>query len=386
MNFGEQETKAKGPSKKGFYTIGTVGVLMGMWLFYSSNKAAPVQAKQEERLDMRSGRQKDLEPPPAPQPPKLPQAESPRPEPARQRATRPPEKSAEQKMKEKVRLAAHYAPAMVPGVGTDGRRMERASVDDGDLPREPMPGRQVVDLPSAYGNRGRNGGGNVWTNDFYQRGEGQVGVLQRATSPYVIHPGWKIPARLIDPINTDTPGQITAEVVQDVKDSVTGRHTLIPYGSKIVGSYDTRMGYGQERLPTAWDWLILPNGDRMSLGAMPGADRTGVAGLPVDVDNHLWSTAGRSLLLTMTGAAADLAMRGGMGGGGRYGLDDAFRREGGRNLDRQSQDMWGRGRHRPPTGTAESGGVFLLQVTAPMTFPGPYQDVALEGSDYAMDE
>lgn len=71
-------------------------------------------------------------------------------------------------------------------------------------------------------------------------------------------------------------------------------------------------------------------------------------------------------------------------GGSGYGLDDAFQREGGRELGRQGRRIFEWGNNRPPTLTAESGDIFLVQVTAPLVFPGPYNDGSEEGSEYAL--
>ena len=44
-----------------------------------------------------------------------------------------------------------------------------------------------------------------------------------------------IPAALITGIRSDLPGMITVQVTQNVYDSVTGRHLLIPQGSRLIG-------------------------------------------------------------------------------------------------------------------------------------------------------
>lgn len=405
LNFGdtEQEEWGQRPSRRGFYTIGLVAGLMIGWLLYARFFAPPPRRPvAEAALRLTNAAPRPIQPPielqqrqvpprPKPQPETQPQA---RPQAA---PVRPKEESEEQKMRRKMRLLAHYSRPTAVGAGMDGRRLTQqqhvqptspTQVDDTDLPHEPVPHRQVLEVPSVVGNNNGNRyrtasvdtPGSVWTNAFYRRGSGHAGVLQQPPSPFVIRRGWKIPARLDDPINTDTPGQITATVVHDIKDSVTGRYTLIPAGSQLVGAYDTRVLYGQQRVPTAWDQINFPNGTFMSLAAMPGADQTGVAGIPATVNNHLWSTASRALLLTITGAGSSLALRSGVTGGFNYGLDDALRLEGGRELGRESRRVFERGYNRPPTLTAKSGDIFLVQVTQNLVFPGPYED----GEQYGM--
>ncbi len=398
LTFGDTEQHEWGqqPSRRGFYAMGLVALLMIGWLIYARVfLPVPQRPVAEAAVRLTNGLQRPLQPPPEPEPQKS-QAQKPqaqRTEPDTRPAARPQEESDEQKMHRKMRLLAHYSRPTAMGVGSDGRRLSQhqpplqTEVNDSDVPRESVPHQQVLEVPPVRGST-ENGDrqayadarGRTWTREFYEQGSGHFGVVHKAVSPYVIRRGWKIPARLDDPITTDTPGQITATVVQDIKDSATGKYTLIPKGSQLVGAYDTRVLYGQERIPSAWDQLNFPNGDWMSLAAMPGADRTGQAGIPGEVNNHLWSAAGRSLLLTVTGAGSSLAIRGGLGGGYGYGLDDALRREGGRELGRQGRRVFERGYNRPPTITAKPGDIFLVQVTQNLVFSGPYS----EGEGYEL--
>src|SRR3546814_3697838 len=56
-------------------------------------------------------------------------------------------------------------------------------------------------------------------------------------SPYIVQAGSVIPAALITGIQSDLPGQIAAQVTQNVYDSPTGRILLIPQGSRLIGEY-----------------------------------------------------------------------------------------------------------------------------------------------------
>jgi type IV secretion system protein VirB10 len=98
--------------------------------------------------------------------------------------------------------------------------------------------------------------------------------------------GTQIPGVLITGINSDLPGQILGQVSQNTFDSVTGKYLLIPQGTKIVGEYDSRIGYGQERVLIVWTRLLFPNGKSLSLEGMPGVDMSGYAGLADKVNNH----------------------------------------------------------------------------------------------------
>ena len=50
-----------------------------------------------------------------------------------------------------------------------------------------------------------------------------------------------IPAALITGIRSDLPGQIAAQVTEDVFDSPTGKILLIPQGSRLIGQYDAQI-------------------------------------------------------------------------------------------------------------------------------------------------
>jgi type IV secretion system protein TrbI len=62
--------------------------------------------------------------------------------------------------------------------------------------------------------------------------------LQTTPSPYEILAGTSIAASLITGLNSDLPGDVTAQVTENVYDTVTGQILLIPQGSKLIGSYD----------------------------------------------------------------------------------------------------------------------------------------------------
>src|SRR3546814_9546021 len=78
--------------------------------------------------------------------------------------------------------------------------------------------------------------------------------------PHILQAGSIIPAALITGIRSDLPGQITAQVTQNVYDSPTGRILLIPQGARLIGDYDAEVSAGQTRVLLAWTRLILPDG------------------------------------------------------------------------------------------------------------------------------
>ena len=89
-------------------------------------------------------------------------------------------------------------------------------------------------------------------------------------------------------INSDLPGQIMAQVSQNIYDTATGRYLLIPQGCKVIGTYDHQVLQGQQRVLVVWHRLIYPDASSVNLGEMPGADASGYAGFKDKVDTHFW--------------------------------------------------------------------------------------------------
>jgi type IV secretion system protein VirB10 len=98
---------------------------------------------------------------------------------------------------------------------------------------------------------------------------------REAVRKYEIKTGTVIPGVMVSGINSDLPGNLIAQVSQNVYDTATGGSLLIPQGSKLYGVYDSRVVYGQLRVLIAWNCVIFPDGSSVTLGAMPGADLAG---------------------------------------------------------------------------------------------------------------
>ena len=126
-------------------------------------------------------------------------------------------------------------------------------------------------------------------------------------SPNILQAGAVISAALITGIRSDLPGQITAQVTENVYDSPTGRILLIPQGTRIVGQYDNNVGFGQRRILLVWNRLIFPNGRSIVLERQPGADVQGFAGLQDGIDYHWWDLAKAAGLSTLLSVGAELA-------------------------------------------------------------------------------
>ncbi|MGL4490390.1 MAG: TrbI/VirB10 family protein [Rhizobiaceae bacterium] len=125
-------------------------------------------------------------------------------------------------------------------------------------------------------------------------------------SPHVLQAGAVIAAALITGIRSDLPGQITAQVTEQVYDSPTGRILLVPQGTRIIGQYDSDVQFGQNRVLLVWNRLIFPNGRSIVLERQPGTDTQGFAGLQDGVDYHWWDLAKAAGLSTLLSIGAEL--------------------------------------------------------------------------------
>jgi type IV secretion system protein VirB10 len=130
--------------------------------------------------------------------------------------------------------------------------------------------------------------------------------LENPASRYVVQAGAVIPAALITGIRSDLPGQVTAQVTENVYDSPSGRFLLIPQGAKLVGAYDSQISFGQDRILLVWTRLIMPNGRSIVLERQPGADTQGLTGLEDGVDQHWSRLAMAAALSTVLGVGAEL--------------------------------------------------------------------------------
>ncbi|MDP9968942.1 type IV secretion system protein VirB10 [Variovorax paradoxus] len=133
------------------------------------------------------------------------------------------------------------------------------------------------------------------------------GSLQLPASPYQVMAGTIIPAALVTGINSDLPGQVIATVAEAVYDTVTGRHLLIPQGSRLIGRYDSQVAFGQRRVLLVWMRLILPDTSSVALDRLPGIDPAGYAGLEDGVDWHWDRILAGAAVSTLLGVGAELA-------------------------------------------------------------------------------
>ena len=135
--------------------------------------------------------------------------------------------------------------------------------------------------------------------------------VQRPRSPYQLMAGSVIAAALITGLNSDLPGQVVAQVTEDVYDTVSGRFLLVPQGTRLIGKYDSRIAYGQERVLLIWTRLVMPDGSSIFLDKLPATDTEGYAGIEDGVDYHTWRLLKGVVLSSLLGISSELAANNG---------------------------------------------------------------------------
>ena len=177
----------------------------------------------------------------------------------------------------------------------------------------------------------------------------------RLTAPagrYVVSAGSTIAAALITGLSSDLPGQVVAQVTEDVFDTVTGHTRLIPQGTRLIGVYDARVSYGQSRALVVWTRLIFPDGRSLDLDRMVGTDAAGQSGLTERVDNHTGKLLMAGLLSTLFGVGANAATT---GGGDNADIAFAIRESTGRSVESAGDKIVSRQLDVQPTITVRPG-------------------------------
>jgi type IV secretion system protein VirB10 len=134
--------------------------------------------------------------------------------------------------------------------------------------------------------------------------------IQDPVSPYEVMAGTLISASLITGLQSDLPGLVVAQVTQNVYDTVSGKILLIPQGSRLVGTYDSVIAFGQSRALLVWQRIIMPDGSSIQIDNLPATDTAGYSGLEDQVDYHTWQLLKGVAISTLLGVGSELAING----------------------------------------------------------------------------
>ncbi|MFT9073234.1 TrbI/VirB10 family protein [Gluconobacter potus] len=173
--------------------------------------------------------------------------------------------------------------------------------------------------------------------------------LAPSPSPYVLQAGSIIPGALITGIRSDLPGEVTAQVTENVYDSPTGHSLLIPQGAKLIGRYDSQIAYGQTRVLLVWTRLMRGAGDSIVLENEPAADAAGFAGLQDQTDNHWGEVFKAALVSTILSVGSEADISGGNG------IAQALRTGGSQGFNQIGEQIVGRSLNIQPTNIIRPG-------------------------------
>ena len=129
------------------------------------------------------------------------------------------------------------------------------------------------------------------------------GTAQATGKKYILNSGTVIPATMLTGLSSDSESaNATAQVRQDVYDSLTGTHLLIPQGSKLIGRSNGGSG---RRMGVTFSRIILPNGASIQLPAARATDSQGYTGLRDKYDEKWGPTIKGAVLAGIFTGIAD---------------------------------------------------------------------------------
>ena len=169
-------------------------------------------------------------------------------------------------------------------------------------------------------------------------------------SPHILMAGSTIAGALVTGLSSDLPGQVIAQVTEDVFDSVTGQTRLIPQGARLLGTYDSKVAFGQKRALVVWNRLIYPDGRSIDLDQMSATDGSGAAGIPDRVDNHWGRIIKAGIVATLFGVGTELT-----DSGGDSAIAEAIRDSSGQTVGRAGDRLVERELEIRPTITIRPG-------------------------------
>jgi type IV secretion system protein VirB10 len=140
-------------------------------------------------------------------------------------------------------------------------------------------------------------------------GEYLSSTRRQPVSRYELKAGSIINGVMMGGINSDLPGTILGQISENVYDTATGGYILIPQGSRMIGTYDSHVVYGQNRVLVVWQRIIYPDGTSLNLEGMLGSDQSGYAGFKQKVDNHYGRLIGASIFASVFVAAGKEATK-----------------------------------------------------------------------------
>jgi type IV secretory pathway VirB10-like protein len=265
--------------------------------------------------------------------------------------------SGQSEAQERERRLSELRAARQSGVLVQGRTAASPTVA-ADAPATPAVPTPEASGPALEPDRDPNAQGRKaqFVGTLDRSGDINPHTLTAAPSPYLLSAGSVISASLITGLRSDLPGLVTAQVTSQVFDSPTGRILLIPQGSRLIGSYDSVVAFGQKRALIVWQRIMLPDGSSLRIDNVPATDASGHAGLQDKVDFHTWALLKGVVLSTLLGVGSQLTVT------GESDLVQAIRESTQQNVSRAGDQLTSRSLNIQPTITIRPGTTVRLVV------------------------
>lgn len=151
------------------------------------------------------------------------------------------------------------------------------------------------------------GSGGADASAFLGSGAGMAGRLNPTVLParaagrlenlsYLLKKGTTIPCALRTGIDTQLPGFVLCNVINDVY-SANGKTLLIERGATLFGEQQSSLRAGQERSFVIWSRIDNPSGVTVNIDS-PATDAMGFSGVPGIVNHRFMERFGAAILLT----------------------------------------------------------------------------------------
>jgi type IV secretory pathway VirB10-like protein len=193
---------------------------------------------------------------------------------------------------------------------------------------------------------------------------------------YEIKAGWDIPATLEQAVNSDLPGEIKALVRSNVYDTASGRYLLIPQGSRLIGTYNHSVAYGQIAVQVIWTRLLYPDGTSINLQGMIGQDAQGQSGFRDEVDNHYARLLSFALLTSAFSAGIELSQNQQSSSFAYPSTSQSATQALGQQLGELGMETTRRNLNIQPTIKIRIGYRFNVRVNKDIAFEEPYSPIA----------
>ena len=218
---------------------------------------------------------------------------------------------------------------------------------------------------------------------FQQEEEGDYLKTTRIPpiSRWVVERGDKIVAILPTKVVSDLPGDLIAEVKDDVYDSPTHKFILIPAGALLAGEYNSSVSYGQGRVQVIWSYLRFPDGSFINLDKFVSHAADGAVGMKDQTDNHIKRLVGGVLLSSIFAAGIQISQNhSGTNSTLAYPSTSQIAATAvGQQAGQLGEQITSRNMNVQPTLKIRPGEPFYVSVQKSMVFPGPYEPMKLGG-------